>query len=72
MTVTTSMEGKKLVYSETFPSPFEKDTKGDALNALDDIRRSHPSEDGWVEIFGGVEQLPNGKWRAYRTHQKFE
>lgn len=57
-------------YKETFVSPFEKETKGDALRVLDAIRSAHSSAYGWREIEGFVEQLPNGKWRAVRVHEK--
>lgn len=58
------------VYQETFISPFEKETKGDALRVLTQIRECHPASAGWEEIDGFVEQLPNGKWRAVRHHRK--
>ena len=43
----TTMNGTKK-YEETFVSPFQKDTKGDALKVLDEIRRAHSSTYGWV------------------------
>lgn len=58
------------IYKETFVSPFEKDTKGDALKVLDAIREVHDSAHGWVEIEGFAEPLPNGKWRAVRVHEQ--
>ena len=58
------------VFKETFVSPFEKETKSDALKTLDAIRAAHSSAYGWVEIEGYAEQLPNGKWRAVRKHEK--
>ena len=58
------------IYTETFVSPFEKNTKSDALKVLEAIRQTHDSAHGWVEIEGYVEQLPNGKWRAVRKHEK--
>lgn len=57
-------------FIETFVSPFEKETRADALRVLQAIRDAHPESSGWVEIDGGVEQLPNGKWRAFRVHEK--
>lgn len=59
------------VYREVFVSPFEKDTEGDALRVLQDIRDAHPSASGWKEIQGFVEKLPNGKFRAVREHAKY-
>ena len=57
-------------YEETFKSPFEKDTQEEALRVLDAIREVHSAENGWEEINGYVEKLPNGKWRAVRQHKK--
>ena len=57
-------------YRETFVSPFEKDTENEALEVLKDIAEVHSPEHGWVEIRGYAEQLPNGKWRAVRVHEK--
>lgn len=57
-------------FREVFISPFEKDTEGDALRVLQAIREAHSATFGWVEIRGFVEQLPNGKWRAVRVHEK--
>lgn len=57
-------------YTETFVSPFEKETKGEALRVLQSIRDVHSVEYGWVELEGFVEQLPNGKWRAVRVHEQ--
>ncbi len=57
-------------YEEIFESPYQKETKGDALKTLQAIRDAHPASSGWVEIEGFVEQLPNGKWRAVRHHKK--
>ena len=58
------------IFRETFISPFEKNTKGEAYRILEAIRDAHPANYGWVEIHGFVEQLPNGKWRAVRVHEK--
>lgn len=58
-------------YTEKFVSPFEKDTKEEAERVLEAIRNQHPSEKGWREIYGYVEQLPNGKWRAVRKHTHY-
>lgn len=65
------MNGKTLVYQEVFRSPFEKDSQSDALRVLDAIRASHPASSGWVELYGSVDQLPNGKWRAVRAHAQY-
>lgn len=62
---------KTRVFGETFESPFEKESESDALIVLDAIRAAHPEKDGWVETKGYAEQLPNGKWRAVRVHEKF-
>lgn len=63
---------REKIYEETFVSPFEQETEGDALRVLGEIRRAHSSEYGWVEIRGFAEHLPNGKWRAVRVHAKYE
>ena len=68
--MTTNMT-REPIYHETFVSPFEKDTEGDALRVLDAIRECHPASSGWVEIRGFVEQLPNGKFRAVRVHEQY-
>lgn len=57
-------------FRETFVSPFERTTEGEALKVLEAIRSSHSTANGWTEIEGFVEQLPNGKWRAVRIHEK--
>ena len=66
----TVSDGKLDRFEETFVSPFEKDTKGDALRVLNEIRKAQDSAHGWIELEGFVEQLPNGKWRAVRHHAK--
>lgn len=55
---------------EIFKSPFEKETEGDALDDLQEIRKKYPASSGWVELNAYVEKLPNGKWRAVRHHAK--
>lgn len=57
------------VYVETFVSPFEKDTEEAANELLNKIRDAHPESSGWEEVYGIVEKLPNGKWRAVRKHK---
>ena len=57
------------VYQETFRSPFGCVTKGQAKYVLDEIRRTHPVEAGWIEISAGVEKR-KGKWYAWRQHAK--
>ncbi len=57
-------------FKETFKSPFDKDTREEAEEVLDKIRASHPATSGWEEIEAHIEELPNGKYRAVRTHQK--
>lgn len=57
-------------YRETFTSPAELETRGDAYLVLDKIRAAHPAESGWVEIDGYVDELSNGKFRAVRVHEK--
>ena len=51
----------KYSFEEIFRSPFEKDTEGDALDVLQEIRDSHPASSGWVELDAYAEKLPNGK-----------
>ena len=72
MTAPAVLNGKQKVFEETFVSPFQKETKGDALRVLNAIRTCHPSILGWVEFEGFGEQLPNGKWRAVRHHAKYK
>lgn len=57
-------------FRETFVSPFEKETRADALRVLQAIREAHPASSGWVELNGYVEELPNGKYRVVREHEK--
>lgn len=64
--------GKTKVFEETFRSPFEKETEGEALRTLSDIRAAHPLSSGWVEFSGYAEHLPNGKWRAVRHHAQYK
>lgn len=66
----TTYENGKKVYRETFVSPFERSTRAEAFRVLDAISEAHPASSGWKEISGYVEQLPNGKWRAVRVHEK--
>lgn len=68
---TSFIHGKEKVYEETFISPANQLTKGDALKVLNSIRSCHPESSGWVEIDGFVEQLPNGSWRAIRHHVQY-
>ena len=49
-------------------SHFERETEQDALRDLDAIRNNYPQKDGWKEIRGFVEKLPNGNFRAIRQH----
>lgn len=72
MTAPAILDGKQKVFEETFVSPFQKETKGDALRVLEAIRSEHNSSHGWVEFEGFVEQLPNGKWRAVRHHAQYK
>ena len=58
------------VFKETFVSPFEKDTQEEAFEVLEEIRRVHSAEKGWIEISSCVEKTSNGKWRAVRCHEK--
>lgn len=71
MTAPTTLNGKQKVFEETFISPFEKETQGDALKVLDNIRKVHDESHGWVEFNGFAEQLSNGKWRAVRHHAQY-
>ena len=57
-------KGKRLAYRKVFVSPMEYLTESGALRALDKIRAEHPESKGWLEIYGGVEQLNSGVWRA--------
>ena len=68
-------------YEETFVSPFLKDTEGEALKTLEQIRAAHPEfvekdggrQYGWKELKGYAEQVldekGNIKWRAVRVHE---
>jgi hypothetical protein len=64
------VESVDKIFEETFVSPFQKNTREDANKVLDDIRSCHSKEHGWKEIKGYVEELPNGKFRAVRHHEK--
>ena len=64
-------EGRKRLYSEVFKSPFEKDTPEEALKVLEQIRKTHPAEVGWVEFDAYVQPLSNGKYIAVRNHAKY-
>ena len=72
MTAPVRLNGKNKVFEETFISPFEKDTKGDAIKVLDEIRKSHDEVHGWVEFDAYPIQKLNGKWVAMRHHAKYE
>jgi len=71
MTAPAIMNGKTKVFEEIFRSPFEQETESDALKVLQSIRECHDEANGWVEIIARAEQLPNGKWRAFRHHAKY-
>ena len=59
-------------FEEKIDSPFEKDTREDALAVLAAIRAARPASAGWIEYNSGVEQLYNGKWHAYCHYAKYE
>ena len=63
---------KKISYSEIFESPCVFDTKEEAQKVLDNIRESHPANLGWKELDAYVVKGSNGKWRAVRSHVKYE
>ncbi len=66
------LNGKKKVFEETFESPAHLRTEEQALQVLDDIRKAHPSSDGWVEFAGYVSKNSfNGMWQAIRLHAKY-
>ena len=58
------------MYREVFKSPIEKETEEGAKRILDSIRKAHPESNGWREIRGYIEKLPNGKYRAVREHER--
>ena len=58
----------KDVYQEIFRSPFGCKTKAQAEYVLNEIRRTHSAEAGWVEITAGVKRHIDGKWYAWRQH----
>lgn len=58
------------IFLETFTSPFEKDTEEEALEVLNEIRKSHPESSGWIEVYGIATLLPNGKYAAVRKQMK--
>ena len=72
MTAPEELNGKRKVFEETFISPFEKDTKGDAIKVLDEIRKTHDEEHGWVEFDACSIQKTNGKWVAMRHHAQYK
>lgn len=57
-------------FTETFVSPFLKDTEEEAKNLLEEIRESHPASSGWEEIKVSINLLPNGKYQVIRQHKK--
>ena len=59
------------IYKETFKSPFKKETYDEAMAVLNEIRKVHSIQNGWIEIDAYIETLPDGKFRAVRIHQKF-
>ena len=68
MLTTAILNEKRIVFSETFRSPAVFDNKAEALKVLDNIRESHPSSLGWIEIDSYVAQATSGKWYAVRDH----
>ena len=58
------------VKEKTFISPLEKDTPEEAERVLGEIRKAHSEKKHWEEKDAGIEQLPNGKWRAWTIYQK--
>ena len=64
-------DGRELFYEGIFISPFEKKTKKEALIVLNQIRNKFNSRNGWVELKGSAEKLPNGKWHAVRYHAQY-
>ncbi len=62
---------KRMVDSNIFRSPY-LDTKAEALEVLDNIRKNYSVELGWTELDGYVVRCSNGKWRAIRSHAKYE
>ena len=68
----STMNGKHKTFEEIFVSPFEKDTRSDALSVLEAIRAAHDTYHGWYEIDAHIEQLSNGKWRAVRHHAQYK
>ena len=65
-------KGKKLVYEETFKSPFGKETREEALKVLQSIREVHDSAHGWLELAGHAEKHADGKWYAVRHHAQYK
>lgn len=65
-------DGRELFYEGIFISPFEKNTKAEAIAVLNQIRNRFNSENGWLELKGYVEKLPNGKWHAVRYHAQYK
>ena len=71
-TAPMELNGKKKVFEENFFSPTHQPSKEEAETVLDNIRKSHPEKDGWVEFEAFVEQIPpEGLWRAVRHHAKY-
>ena len=62
---------ERVLYKETFRSPFPRDTREEALKDLASIREQHPESSGWIEISAGIELVSaTGKYYAYRKHKK--
>lgn len=59
-------------FEETYKSPFETMTREESVKVLNKVRRDHSPAHGWEEIYGGVEALPNGRFRAVRIHREIK
>ena len=42
------------------------------MEVLEAIRAEHDKANGWIELDGYAEKLPNGKYRAVRHHAQYK
>ena len=67
-----TIDGKTKVFEEIFESSSSLSSETEALKVLDEIRKAHPEDNGWVEFAVSIRELPNGKWCAVRYHAMYK
>ena len=58
------------IFEETKNSISDYPTKKLAEGVLENIRKAHPPEAGWIEVDGYVKKKSNDRWIAVRKHYK--